>query len=63
MSTREVLQAIELAVATETEGGTCPASALAPYYKRKKVVKTFIICTDEEENMEYKMNKSKKPMR
>ena len=51
---------IELAVATETVPGTCPASALAPYYKQKKVVKTFIICTDEEENMEYYMKKFKK---
>ena len=44
------IQVIELALATKTVASTCHASALLPFYERKEVVKTFIMCTDEEEN-------------
>ncbi len=49
-----LLQVIELAIETRTVGSTCHASALWPYYEKRKIVKTFIICTDEEENANYK---------
>ena len=54
---------IELAVATKTVGCTCHASALAPYYEQKKVVKTFIMCTDEEENANYHLKESNESVR
>ena len=42
-------------VATETKaaGLTAPACALLKYYKEKKVVKFFIVVTDEIENEKY----------
>ena len=58
-----MLQVIELAVATKTVGSTCHASALAPYYEQKKVVKTFIMCTDEEENTNYHLKESNESVR
>ena len=54
---------IELAVTTRASGCTCHASALAPYYEQKKVVKTFIICTDEEENTNYHIKESNESVR
>ena len=34
-------------------GGTTPAASLFPYYKDKRVFKTFVVVTDEEENVTY----------
>ncbi|XP_069121480.1 LOW QUALITY PROTEIN: uncharacterized protein [Argopecten irradians] len=42
-------EAIKLAMKTMAHGSTNPSSALKPFYKRKRVVKTFIIVTDEDE--------------
>lgn len=44
---------MELATTVKTVASTCHASALWPYYKKKQVVKTFIVTTDEEENANY----------
>ena len=33
--------------------GTTPAASLFPYYKEKRVFKTFVVVTDEEENGTY----------
>ncbi|XP_060069776.1 serine/arginine repetitive matrix protein 2-like [Ylistrum balloti] len=44
-------EALKLAMKTRAHGGTNPSAALKPFYKRKKIVKTFIIVTDEEENI------------
>ena len=34
-------------------GCTTPAASLFPYYEQKKIVKTFVIVTDEEENTKH----------
>ena len=44
------LKILDLASSIDTEGSTIPAASLLPYYESKKVIKTFIIVTDEEEN-------------
>ncbi|OWF42654.1 Serine/arginine repetitive matrix protein 2 [Mizuhopecten yessoensis] len=44
-------EALKLAMKTEASGSTNPSSALMPFYKQKRVVKTFIIVTDEGENV------------
>lgn len=46
----DVQSAIEFAHTMQATNSTSPASSLWPYYRQKKVVKTFIIVTDEEEN-------------
>lgn len=45
-----------LAVTTQmkADGLTAPAAALYPYYMKKKIVKFFVIVTDEIENEKYK---------
>jgi hypothetical protein len=45
-----VRSAVEFARTMRANNSTSPASSLWPYYAAKKVVKTFIIVTDEEEN-------------
>ncbi|XP_038059429.1 uncharacterized protein LOC119730532 [Patiria miniata] len=47
---RTVEEALHLATTMTAVGGTAPAASLYPYYQAKKVVKTFIVVTDEEEN-------------
>ncbi len=37
----------------KTNRATAPAAGLWPYYEKKKIIKTFIIVTDEEENTPY----------
>ena len=49
-----VEEALELAITTTASGGTAPAASLWPFYEKKEVVKTFIMVTDEEENVGYK---------
>jgi hypothetical protein len=44
---KEVIEATSL---YKTGGCTAPASSLWPYFTNKKIVKTFIVVTDEEEN-------------
>ena len=46
----EVLNAMTI---FKSGGSTAPAASLYPYYKKKEVVKTFILVTDEEENCGY----------
>lgn len=50
---RTVQQAVEFGKTMKTRGCTCCASSIAHYYESKKVVKTFIIVTDEQENTPY----------
>lgn len=47
---KTVEEVLNLAITTNTGGGTTPAASLYPFYTSKEVVKTFIIVTDEEEN-------------
>lgn len=42
--------ALNFAKTMKANNCTSPASSLWPYYQKKKVVKTFIVVTDEEEN-------------
>jgi len=51
---RNVKQVLEVATKTKADGLTAPAAALWPYYSQKKVVKFFIVVTDEVENEKYK---------
>ena len=48
---------MELAATMKATGGTAPAASLYPYYQDKKVVKTFIVVTDEEENQGFQNEK------
>ncbi|KAL3857791.1 hypothetical protein ACJMK2_012426 [Sinanodonta woodiana] len=47
---KTVEEVLQLAVDTTAGGGTTPAASLYPYFKDKKIIKTFIVVTDEEEN-------------
>jgi len=51
---RNVPQVLEVASTVKADGLTAPAAALYPYYVAKKVVKFFIVVTDEIENEKYK---------
>jgi len=50
---RTIPQVLQVATETKADGLTAPACALLPYYKEKKVVKFFIVVTDEIENEKY----------
>lgn len=39
-----------MAITIKTRGSTIPAASLMPFYKKKEVVKTFVVVTDEGEN-------------
>ena len=52
---REIREAIDFGKNIKTQGMTCPASSLGKYYDEKKVIKTIIIITDEEENTQCKI--------
>jgi hypothetical protein len=45
-----VSDVLEIAYMTKASGSTSPTASLVPYYDRRKVIKTFIIVMDEEEN-------------
>lgn len=47
---RTVTEAVEFASTMRAERSTAPAASLQYYYEQRKVVKTFIIVTDEGEN-------------
>nr|QBK88423.1 MAG: uncharacterized protein LCMiAC01_01000 [Mimivirus LCMiAC01] len=51
---KNVHDVIEMGMKCIAGGGTAPAASLYPYLERKEIVKTFIIVTDEEENVNYK---------
>lgn len=46
---KNVADVLRLCDEIKAEGVTIPAASLYPYYKEKKVVKTFVVVTDEEE--------------
>jgi len=48
---RNVNEVIELINTFRTRGATAPVVSLVPYYKNKEKVDTFIVVTDEEENI------------
>jgi hypothetical protein len=50
---KTVHDVIEFSKVNKASGSTSPASSLYPYLERKEVVKTFIIVTDEIENVGY----------
>ncbi len=50
----DVKSALSFAKTMRAKNCTSPASSLFPYLSTKKIVKTFIIVTDEEENTDYK---------
>jgi len=50
---KNVPQVLEVATGVKADGLTAPAAALWPYYKAKKIVKFFIIVTDEIENEKF----------
>lgn len=43
-------KAIDIGLNCKAFNSTCPVASLFPYYQQKKIVKTFFIITDEEEN-------------
>jgi hypothetical protein len=47
---KTINEVLDVAYSTRADGGTAPAASLVPYFDEKKVVKTFIMVTDEEEN-------------
>jgi hypothetical protein len=47
-----------MATNMKADGQTAPAASLWPYYQSKKVVRMFIIVTDEVENGKFKVQKS-----
>jgi hypothetical protein len=51
---KNCVQVLELTTAVKADGLTAPASVLWHYYSQKKVVKFFIVVTDEIENEKYK---------
>jgi len=51
---KNVPQVLDVATGVKADGLTAPAAALWPYYAAKKIVKFFIIVTDEIENEKYK---------
>ncbi len=50
---RSVNDAIKMGIECKTRGLTSPVASLYPYLKRKEIVKTFILVTDEIENTDY----------
>eukprot|EP01118_Nematostelium_gracile_P006503 TRINITY_DN2090_c0_g1_i1.p1 TRINITY_DN2090_c0_g1~~TRINITY_DN2090_c0_g1_i1.p1 ORF type:complete len:714 (+),score=227.13 TRINITY_DN2090_c0_g1_i1:88-2142(+) len=50
---RTALQVLDVATKVKANGLTAPAAALWPYYQQKKIVKFFIVVTDEVENEKY----------
>ncbi|XP_057317776.1 uncharacterized protein LOC130662852 [Hydractinia symbiolongicarpus] len=46
---KNVADVLRLCDEIKAEGVTIPAASLYPYYEEKKVVKTFVVVTDEEE--------------
>src|SRR6185503_1125787 len=50
---RDVTQVLQVATGVKANGLTAPAAALWPYYQKKKIVKFFIVVTDEVENEKY----------
>lgn len=50
---RCVAEVVKLAQTTKAAGSTAPAACLGEYYREKKVVKTFVVVTDEEENTDW----------
>lgn len=46
------LKVFELSNLIKADNCTTPAASLYPYFKQKKIVKTFVIVTDEGENGE-----------
>jgi len=51
---KNITQVLDLTQSIKADGLTAPAAALFPYYQKKKVVKFFIVVTDEIENEKYK---------
>eukprot|EP01115_Flamella_aegyptia_P006852 TRINITY_DN28445_c0_g1_i1.p1 TRINITY_DN28445_c0_g1~~TRINITY_DN28445_c0_g1_i1.p1 ORF type:complete len:538 (+),score=208.64 TRINITY_DN28445_c0_g1_i1:209-1822(+) len=51
---RTIKQVLEVATGVKADGLTAGAAGLWPYYQAKKVVKFFIVVTDEIENEKYK---------
>ncbi|ARF09941.1 hypothetical protein Indivirus_6_7 [Indivirus ILV1] len=51
-----VLEVLEAMKKFKAYGCTAPCASLYPYYKNKEIVKTFILVTDEVENMSYDNN-------
>ena len=45
---------MQLSREIKADNSTNPAASLYPYYEEKKVVRTFVIVTDEEENGTFK---------
>jgi hypothetical protein len=50
---KNVADVVELSTRCHAHSSTCPAASLYPYFTERKVVKTFIVVTDEEENTNY----------
>lgn len=50
---KNVQEVLELSKICKTGGMTAPCASFYPYYKKREIVKTFIIVTDEEENTGY----------
>jgi len=50
---KNVAQVMTVATETKADGLTAPACALVDYYNQKKVVKFFVVVTDEIENEKF----------
>jgi len=50
-----VAEVLDMATNMKADGQTAPAASLWPYYQQKKVVRMFIVVTDEVENGKYKV--------
>ena len=51
-SPKSIEDVLKLALTTSASGGTANAAGLVPYYESKEVIKTFVMVTDEEENVD-----------
>ena len=51
-SPKSIEDVLTLALTTSASGGTANAAGLVPYYESKEVIKTFVMVTDEEENVD-----------
>lgn len=49
---KSIEDVLKLALTTSASGGTANAAGLVPYYESKEVIKTFVMVTDEEENVD-----------
>lgn len=47
-------QVLDVAASVNADGQTAPAAALWPYFEQKKVVRCFVVVTDEIENDKYR---------